>query len=411
MKRANVPRELAHPVILPRYHHITCLVIRHHHERTRHSGRGITLNELRACGYWIIRARAAVAAYLWKCVTCRKLRGPTVAQKMADLPPDRLEPAPPFTNSGVDFFGPFYVKDGRSERKRWGALFTCLVTRAIHIEVAHTLSTDSFLNAYRRFVGRRGPINLLRCDRGTNFVGAKNELEAALGEMQNDKIQRELLKDGCDWINFKMNFPYASHMGGVWERMIRSARTVLAALLDQHGTQLDDELLVTLMVEAEAIVNSRPLTYPDTTSPDSPEPLTPLQLLTLKSKVVLPPPGNFVKEDLYCRKRWRRVQFLANEFWSRWRKEYLPTQLERRKWTKPQENLRIGDIVIMLDENVPRCEWPKAIITDTYPSEDSHVRKVKVKTSTSAYERPVHKLVLLFSPGFPVSGASDNDIG
>jgi len=161
VRRANVPRQLAHPVILPRNHYITHLLIRHHHERTCHSGRGTTLNELRASGYWILRARAAVASYLWKCVTCRKLRGSTAVQKMANLPPDRLEPAPPFTNSGVDFFGPFYVKEGRSQKKRWGALFTCLVTRAIHIEVAHTLSTDSFLNAYRRFVGRRGAINLL----------------------------------------------------------------------------------------------------------------------------------------------------------------------------------------------------------------------------------------------------------
>ena len=398
VKRANVPRELAHPVILPRHNHVTKLVISYHHIRTCHSGRGTTLNELRASGYWIIQARAAVAAHLWGCVTCRKLRSPTVGQKMADLPENRLEPAPPFSNSGVDYFGPFYVKEGRSEKKRWGALFTCLVTRAIHIEVAHSLSTDSFLNAYRRFVGRRGRIRQLRSDRGTNFVGAKGELEAALNEMHHDKIQQELLKDGCDWIQFQINVPHASHMGGVWERMIRSARTVLSALLDQHSSQLDDELLHTLMIEAEAIVNSRPLTYTDMTSPDSAEPLTPSQILTLKSKVVLPLPGHFVKEDLYCRKRWRRVQFLANEFWTRWRKEYIPTLQERHKWTKPQENLKLGDIVLMLDENVPRCEWPKAIVVDTYPSEDTYVRKVKVKTATSSYERPVHKLVLLYRP-------------
>ena len=128
---------------------------------------------------------------------------------------------------------------------------------------------------------------------------------------------------------------------------------------------------------------------------DSAEPLTPSQILTLKSKVVLPLPGHFVKEDLYCRKRWRRVQFLANEFW---RKEYIPTLQERHKWTNPQETLKLGDIVLMLDESVPRCEWPKAIVVDTYPSEDTYVRKVKVKTATSSYERPVHKLVLLYRP-------------
>ena len=117
-------------------------------------------------------------------------------------------------------------------------------------------------------------------------------------------------------------------MGGAWERMIRSVRNVLVGILAQHSTQLDDELLRTFMVEAEAIVSSRPLTYQDT-SPDSPESLTPNQLLTLKANVVLPPPGNFVKEDPYCRKRWRRVQYLANQFWTRWRKEFLVTLQER----------------------------------------------------------------------------------
>ena len=320
---------------------------------------------------------------------------------MADLPCDRLEPAPPFTYSGVDFFGPFYVKEGRSEKKRWGCLFTCLVTRAIHLEVANSLTTDSFINAYRRFVGRRGPIRQLRSDRGTNFVGARNELQASLDKMCDDKIKHQLLLDKCDFVNFKMNVPYASHMGGAWERMICTARTVLCALLDQHCRQLDDELLYTLMVEVESIVNSRPLTYVDMSSNSDEQPLTPSQLLTLKSKVVLPLPGNFVKEDLYCRKRWRRIQFLANEFWSRWRREYLPTLQERRKWTRPQDNLVEGDIVLLLDDNVLRCEWSKGVILDKCVSDDGHVRTVTVKTAKANLERPVHKLLLLLRPGIP----------
>ena len=120
-------------------------------------------------------------------------------------------------------------------------------------------------------------------------------------------------------------------MGGIWERMIKSARNTLLALLIQHGSQLDDDLLHTLMIEAEAIINSRPLTYVDMYSCDADEPLPPSQLLTLKSKVVLPPPGQFVKEDMYCRRRWRRVQFLANDFWGRWRREFLPALQKRRK--------------------------------------------------------------------------------
>ena len=114
--------------------------------------------------------------------------------------------------------------------KRYGVLFTCMNSRAVHLEVAAYLTTDSFINAYRRFVGRRAPVRQLRSDQGTNFVGARNELEAALAKMHHDVIQKELLKDNCDWISFKMNVPHASHMGGVWERQIRTVRSVLEAM-------------------------------------------------------------------------------------------------------------------------------------------------------------------------------------
>jgi hypothetical protein len=294
-------------------------------------------------------------------------------------------------------FGPFYIKEGRSEKKRWGVIFTCLTMRAIHIEVARALTTDGFINAYRRFIGRRGPIRTLRCDCGTNFIGAKNEFEAALSEMDNDRIHQTLLKDGCDWISFKMNVPHASHMGGVWERMIRSVRNVLSGILLQHGDQLDDDLLHTFMIEAEAVVNSRPLTYHDN-SPDSPEPLTPSQLLTLKVKVVSPPPGKFVKEDMYCRRRWRRVQYLANEFWLRWKKEYVTTLQERKKWCTTKDNIKKGDVVLLVEDNVTRSRWPLGVITEANESADGHIRKVRVKTATSSYDRPVSKLVFLLSP-------------
>ena len=401
IRRAEIPRNLAHPVILPKESHVTTLIIRHFHERSNHAGMNTTLSELRSSGYWVVQARSAVSSVLHQCVTCRKLFRKPQGQKMADLPKDRLEPTPPFTYVGVDFFGPFYVKEGRSEKKRWGALFTCLVSRAVHIEVAHTLSTDSFLNAYRRFVGRRGPVRHLRCDRGTNFVGAKHELDKAAAELDGKRIQEELLRDQCDWVEFKMNIPNASHMGGVWERMIKSVRRVLAAILDQHGQNLDDELLRTFLVEAELVVNSRPLTYPDMNSPDSEEPITPLQLLTLKAKVVYPPPGLFVKEDIYCRKRWRRVQYLADQFWIKWKKEYLPTLQERRKWTGPKDNLQAGDVVLLMDENIPRCQWSRGIVTYVFPSKDELTRKVTIKTMTSIFDRPVHKLILLFRPESP----------
>ena len=189
-----------------------------------------------------------------------------------------------------------------------------MASRAIHLEKLNSMKADSFICALRRFIKRRGSVRQLRSDHGTNFIGAKRELADAWKEMDNSKIQDFLLTKSCDWLEFEMNVPHASHMGGVWERQIRSVRSVMAALLEDHGSQLDDESLRTLFTEAENIINSRPLTA-DLSSPDRPEPIAPIQLLTLKSKVVLPPPGNFAQPDAYSRKRWGRVQYLADQFW------------------------------------------------------------------------------------------------
>lgn len=412
IKRATVLEDVKHPVILPRRGHISQLIIRYFHEKVKHQGRGITLNEIRSSGFWIIGASSAVAYYISKCVVCRRLRAAIQRQKMADLPRDRMKTSPPFTYAAVDFFGPWLVKEGRKEVKRYGVLFTCMSSRAVHIETSNTLTTDSFINAYRRFVGRRGPIRQLRCDQGTNFIGARSDLGKALNEMEDDKIRNELLKNQCDWIKFEMNVPYSSHMGGVWERQIRSVRNVLDVLLKNHGQQLDDELLRTLLVECEAIVNSRPLTVQDLNSPDSPEPLSPCNLLTMKSRVLLPPPGVFQRADLYSRKRWRRVQHLANEFWSRWKAEFLLLKQERTKWTKPKENLKEGDVVIIKDATARRNAWPLARVDEAFVDEDGYVRKVRLMVATSQLdnkgrktencasyvERPIHKLVLLFRP-------------
>ena len=160
-------------------------------------------------------------------------------------------------------------------------------------------------------------------DQGTNFVEAKHELKAAVAELDHNRIKKLCLKDNCDWFTFTMNLPSSSHKGGVWEWQIRSVRSVLSPLWQDNRLQLDDESLRTLMCEVEAINNSRPLTVDLLADPSSPNLLTPNDLLTLKTKVVLPPSRVFPSADKFCRKRWRCVQKLANEFWSRCRKEYL----------------------------------------------------------------------------------------
>ena len=408
LTNSSLDSDLKTPVILPRKSHVTNLILHHFHENVQHQGRGTTINEVRENGYWILGCSSAVSDLISQCVTCRKLRGQLQNQKMADLPTDRVDPAPPFTYCGVDFFGPFLVKEGRKEVKRYGCIFTCLTCRAIHIEVANSLDTDSFINALRRFVSIRGPIRSLRSDRGTNFVGAMRELREELNKMDTGRVSDFLLQKGCDFFEFRPNVPSASHMGGVWERQIRTVRNVLASMLSKLGCQLDDELLRTLMCEVTAIVNSRPLSVDNLNDPLSAEPLTPNHLLTMKSKVLLPPPGSFMSPDLYTRKRWRRIQYLANEFWNRWRKEYLNNLQTRSKWLSSTRNTQVGDIVLLKDDALHRNCWKIAMVTKADPDQDGLVRKVTIKTALRAFdnkgkavvsitelERPVHKLVLL----------------
>ena len=302
---------------------------------------------------------------------------------MADLPEERITSAPPFTYCGVDLFGPFQIKQGRKEVKRYGVLFTCLTSRAVHIETADLLETDSFINALRRFIARRGPVREIRSDQGTNIVGAQTELKKALEEMDHDGIQRHLSKEfNADWvIRWKQNPPAASHMDGVWERQIRSVRSILSALMREHGHALDDESLRTLLAEVECIINSRPLTVPSS-DPGDLDPLTPSHLLTMTSKIVMPPPGNFQKTDVYLRRRWKRVQYLSNVFWSRWRKEYV-------------QSLQRGDLVLIADDQLPRHRWNMARVVDVHPDSKGRVRSVKVATATTTLERPIQKLVLI----------------
>ena len=399
LRKSNLPFEVVHPVILPKDSLVTKLIVSHCHEKLQHAGRESTLSEIRHQGLWILSGRSVVSQLILGCIKCRRLRGRPCGQMMADLPAERTEVSEPFEFCGVDAFGPFYIRERRSEVKRWGLMFTCFASRAAHLEVISSLTEDSFLNAYRRFVCRRGPIRRIYCDNGTNFIGGRNLLESAMREEDHNRIRQTLSKDNCDWVEFALNVPHASHMGGVWERQIRTARSALANLLDANAQQLDDELLRTLFTEAEAVINSRPLTYCSMSCSDTTEPLTPLQLLTLKSKVILPAPGQFCSEDLYGRRRWRRVQHLANEFWTRWRREFLPSLQERRKWRQPESNLQEGDIVIVVDDTEPRCSWPMGLIVATYPGADGLVRKVRVRINNQEYDRPVHCLISLMRRG------------
>ncbi|XP_073732301.1 uncharacterized protein [Misgurnus anguillicaudatus] len=404
LRKASAPLELRHPAILPRDGVVTQLILAHHHEMVQHQGRGQTLNELRVNGYWIIGGSKAVAQYIRQCVPCRRARAPLEEQRMADLPIDRTNPSPPFTYCGMDCFGPFYTKQGRKVYKRYGLLFTCLCSRAVHIEMLEDMTTDTFINALRCFIAIRGAVRHIRSDQGSNFVGAKNELEKAMKDVSNERVAAYLATKQCD---FHFNAPGSSHAGGIWERQIRTVRSVMSSVLAQCAERLNDVSLRTFFYEAMSIINNRPLTVDTISDPKSLEPLTPNHLLTMKSSVPLPPPGVFVKEDLYTRKRWRQVQYLCEQFWSRWKKEYLSTISLRQRWHTPKRNIQVGDIVIVKDE-VPRNEWKLARVLEARKDDDGLVRKATIQigdrmlgkrgerlTKPLNIERPIQKLVVL----------------
>ena len=384
---STLPHASKHPIIVPDSSPAVRTLVRCTHEAFGHCGHNHLMALLRA-RYWILRGNAVVKSVIRDCVTCKRLSCRPVSQVMANLPESRLCPGePPFTNTGTDCFGPFLVKQGRSKVKRWSAIFTCLTTRAVHLEVLDSMDQDSFLNAVRRFVARRGPVTRIWSDNGSNLVATERELREALSRYNEDEVKRALSSRGIEWT---FHPPHASHFGGVWERLIRSVRRALnAACLAQVST---DDTLQTLFCEAETVINSRPLTKVNN-DPSCPTPLTPNMILTLKGSSE--PFTKTTKKDMFVKRRWRQAQFLADEFWRRWVKEYLPLLQERQKWSSVRRDVRVGDIVLTLDERLPRGSWPLGRVLEVTLSKDGRVRQALVKTEQGEYRRPVQKLCLL----------------
>ena len=324
---------------------------------------------------------------------------------MAPLPADRLTPSPPFTYVGVNTFGPWSIvtrstRGGKANSKRWAIIFSCLVSRAVHIEVIEDMSSSCFINALRRFVALRGPVKELRSDRGTNFIGATDDLNIAAINVEDKHIYKVLLQHGIIW---KFNAPHASHMGGAWERMIGRVRRILDSMLcDVTTKHLTHEVLCSFMAEICAIVNSRPI-MPVSNDPDSPTILSPNVLITQKVNNDVQELANISIKDIY-KSQWRQVQLLADQFWKQWRSQYLQTLQSRRIWHSEQQNVKAGDVVITMDSAAARNHWPVAVVEDIFPSSDGFIRKVSVRLMIDgkpvSYTRPITEIIYLFSQYF-----------
>ena len=215
LRLAQASFDSKNQIILPKNDHVSNLLIEHFHLISGHSSREYVLSLLRE-RFWVIKGSSAVRRILSKCVSCRcrRRQAPVLEQKMADLPEDRLTPdQPPFTAVGVDCFGPFHIRHPRSLAKRHGVIFTCLAICAVHIEVVHSLETDSFLLALGRFKARRGQVKEIRSDSGTNFTAGERELRRSIRVWNQERIHESLLQKDIKWT---INPPYGLHHGGVW---------------------------------------------------------------------------------------------------------------------------------------------------------------------------------------------------
>ncbi|XP_050324432.1 uncharacterized protein LOC126755732 [Bactrocera neohumeralis] len=222
--KAELGHDQRFPIILPKSTPLVKLLLHQAHEATLHGGAQLMLHTLRR-RFWILSSRQAVKGFIHNCVVCRRHRGEVLKQQMASLPGQRIRAARPFISSGVDYCGPFTLRIGtkrsRTLIKTYLAIFVCMVTKAVHIEVVDDLSSQAFLDAFTRFVSRRGPCRDLYSDNGTAFVGANRLLKEDLAAWQGENNKRSLANSGTHW---HFITPSAPHQGGLWEAAVKSAK-------------------------------------------------------------------------------------------------------------------------------------------------------------------------------------------
>lgn len=280
------------------------------------------------------------------------------------------------------------VTVGRHKEKRYGALFTCLTVRAVHIEVVNTLNTSSCIIAIRNFICRRGTPREFYSDNGTNFVCAEKEIREAVREIDKNELIRVFTTTITKW-----NFipPSSPHMGGAWERLVRSVKNVFYSI--SHIRTPSDELLRGMLAEVENIINSRPLVYVPIEHENA-EAITPNHLLLCSSNG-MKPLATYDDSGVALKQNWLASQQYAEMFWRKWVKEYLPSLTLRTKWYEKTKPLQVGDLVIVVDPSSPRNVWPRGKIVGTTMAIDGQIRKARVLTRNGVIVRPATRLAIL----------------
>lgn len=393
LRNSNLSTDMKHPIIIPGNSRLAELLIDQAHKASYHGGARLTSAFLRK-RYWLVGGNKIVKKQLRGCVKCRRHDPIKHEQIMGDFPAARTRPARPFQHTGVDYTGFVDVKSskgrGIKSTKGYIAVFVCMVTKAVHLELVSDLSSSAFLAALRRMAARRGAPSHIYSDNGTNFVGSNKVLNREYLDLQatlDSSFYSAITDMKVQW---HFNAPGWPSAGGLWEAAVKSLKYHLKRVIGEQ--KLTFEEYSTLLSQLEACLNARPL-CPLTEDPEDMEYLTPAHFLASGPTLTI------IETERDLRTRWQLTQKIFEDVWKKWQSEYLSQLSTRSKWRQPQENLNIDDVVIIHDANLPPGKWALGRITALHPGKDDYVRVVTLKTKNGELKRPISKISKL-----PVQG-------
>ena len=381
-------------ILLPGGSHITEIIVREIHEEGGHLGEAATVAKIRS-KYWVVGIRKIVKRVIRKCIKCKLKLKRLEGQQMSTLPIERLKPCPAFTYVGVDYFGPFKVKGEVQKRvtgKCFGVLLTCLTCRAVHLDISADYTTDEFLHTLRRFASVRGWPRKFVSDKGTNLVGASNELKEMVGKVDWDKVGSQSLQKETEWIFSPADAPWYN---GAAEALVKSAKRALNAAIGETILRFSE--LQTVMYEAAQLLNQRPIgECPN--NPDDQTYLCPNDLLLGRASPTTPQIQFDTVASSY--RRFEFTQRIISTFWRRWIREVFPNLVIESKWHVEKRNVQPGDVVMMQDANAVRGNWKKALVERVLQSQDGRIRRVIVayrndQGTRVEVERAVQRLIVL----------------
>lgn len=389
MENAELDIDTREPIILSKNHKLTELIVQDCHVRVKHCGVRSTLAELRS-KYWVPKGRQLIKRILGKCVCCKRVQGQAyTAPPTAPLPEFRVKESPPFSKTGVDFAGPLYVKGQTTEmNKVYLALFTCCVTRAVHLDLIESMTVCSFMHCLRRFTARRGTPTLIVSDNAKTFQATDRALRKLY---DNQEVSAFLNTNRIEW---RFNLARSPWWGGFFERMIGMVKRCLKKVLG--NARLTQDELSTILVEIEGTINNRPLTY----NYDGPseEVLTPAHLVYGRRINSLPDEAIVEEEDASCGLRYRYLSKKLEHFWKRWHDEYLVglREFHKCKVGKGGKSVEVGDVVTVFEEGKKRGEWKMGVVVRLVKGRDGVVRGADVRVITKGRPkilgRPIQKL-------------------